>query len=139
MRKIYAVLAGLQLLAVLAQFYFAAVGAFAHPQTDRSYALHGVDGTIVIPIVAVLATGAAALARVPGRLVWATIAPLGLVVVQVLILLVGFKLTGSTEERTTPAGLDILGLHALGGLATLGVAGYVFTQARALVGVPVRR
>jgi hypothetical protein len=133
MRRIYLALAGLQLLAVLLQFYFAAVGAFAHPQNDSSYALHGIEGTIVIPAVSVLATVAAALARVPRRLVALTIAPLGLVVVQVLIIVVGYALTGSTEDRTTPAGLAVLGLHALGGLATLAVAGLVFNRARAAV------
>ncbi|OLE27723.1 MAG: hypothetical protein AUG44_09350 [Actinobacteria bacterium 13_1_20CM_3_71_11] len=85
----------------------------------------------MIPIAALLATVAAALARAPGRLIALTLAPVGLVVVQVLIILVGFKLTGSTEDRTTPAGLAILGLHALGGLATLGVAGLILTRARA--------
>jgi len=130
-RRVYVALSGLLLLAVLAQFYFAAVGAFAHPQDDRSYALHGVTGVLVIPIAALLATVAAALARAPGRLIALTLAPVGLVVVQVLIILVGFKLTGSTEDRTTPVGLAILGLHALGGLATLGVAGLILTRARA--------
>jgi hypothetical protein len=128
---VYVVLAGLLLLAVLAQFYFAAVGAFAQPQDDRSYALHGVTGVLVIPIVSVLAAVAAALARAPGRLIALTIAPVGLVVLQVLIILVGFKLTGSTQDKTTPAGLAVLGLHALGGLATLGVAGLILTRARA--------
>ena len=131
MRRVYVALSGLLLVAVLAQFYFAAVGAFAHPQDDRSYALHGLTGVLVIPIAALLATVAAALARAPGRLIALTLAPVGLVVVQVLIILVGFKLTGSTEDRTTPAGLAILGLHALGGLATLGVAGLILTRARA--------
>ena len=131
MRRVYVALSGLLLVAVLAQFYFAAVGAFAHPQDDRSYALHGLTGVLVIPIASLLATVAAALARAPGRLVALTLAPVGLVVLQVLIILVGFKLTGSTEHRTTPAGLAILGLHALGGLATLGVTGLILTRARA--------
>jgi len=129
MRRDYPVLAGLLLFAVLAQFYFAAVGAFAHPQTDRSYALHSVTGTILIPALSVLATIAAALARAPRRLVALSLAPLGLVVVQVLIIVAGFGLTGSTEDRTTPVGLAVLGLHALGGLATMGVAATVFSRA----------
>jgi hypothetical protein len=33
---------------------------FAHPQDDRSYPLHRIDGTIVIPAVSLLATAAAA-------------------------------------------------------------------------------
>ncbi len=137
MRRVYLALTGLLLLAVLAQFYFAAVGAFAHPQDDRSYALHGIDGTMVIPALSILATIAAALARAPGRLVALSLAPLGLVVVQVLIILAGFGLTGSTDNHTTPAGLTILGLHALGGLATMAVAGLLVNRARAFARPPV--
>ena len=41
MRKVYVGLSALLLLAVLAQFYFAAVGAFARPQHDDSFTLQG--------------------------------------------------------------------------------------------------
>src|SRR5204862_158317 len=81
MRRVFFVLAGLLLAAVVVQFYFAAVGAFAKPQDDRSFALHDLNGMLVIPLLSLLATAAAALARAPGRLVGLAVAPGGLVAV----------------------------------------------------------
>jgi hypothetical protein len=127
-RRVYIALAGLLLLAVVVQFYFAAVGAFAKPQDDKSFALHDLNGMMIIPIVSLLATVAAALAKAPGRLIGMTILPFGLVIVQILINVLG----GHGDDRTSPLGLTILGLHAINGLAILGVAGFVFRQARAL-------
>jgi hypothetical protein len=133
MRKVYSGLAGLMLLAVVAQFYFAAVGAFAKPQDDNSFAVHDLIGTMIIPVLSLLATVAAAVARVPGRLIGLTILPLGLVIVQMLIIGVGTALSDTDAgERTTPAALVVLGLHAVNGLAIMGVAGTVFARARAL-------
>ena len=130
MRKVYLVLTGLMLLAVVAQFYFAAVGAFARPQQDTSFVLHDVTGTLVIPVLAILATVVALVARVPGRLVGLTILPLGLIVVQVLIVVLGKAFDDG--DTTSPAALAVLGLHAINGLAVMAVAGTVFARARAL-------
>lgn len=135
MRRVYAALTGLLLLAVLAQFYFAAVGAFAKPQKDNSFALHSVTGMLVIPLLSLLATIVAALARAPGRLIGLSILPLGLVVVQVLIIALGDAVSGSADT-TTPAGLAILGLHAINGLAIMAVSGLLFRRARMLAGTP---
>ncbi|MGW5666725.1 DUF6220 domain-containing protein [Micromonospora sp. NPDC003776] len=131
MRKVYVGLSALLLLAVLAQFYFAAVGAFAKPQHDDSFALHDITGTMVIPLLSLLATVAAAVARAPGKLIGLSILPLGLVVVQILIVTLGRAVSGG-EDTTTPAGLAILGLHAVNGLAIMAVAGLVFRRARLL-------
>ncbi|WP_432989452.1 DUF6220 domain-containing protein [Dactylosporangium sp. CA-233914] len=131
MRKVYVGLSALLLLAVLAQFYFAAVGAFAKPQHEDSFALHDATGMMVIPLLSLLATIAAATARAPGKLIGLTILPLGLVVVQVLIVTLGRAVSG-TEDTTTAAGLTILGLHAINGLAIMAVAGVVFRRARLL-------
>jgi hypothetical protein len=131
MRRVFMVLAGLLLLAVVAQFYLAAVGAFARPQDDRSYALHDLNGMVIIPLLSLLATAAAALAKAPGRLIGLAILPLGLVIVQLLIVILGRTVSG-TEDHTTPAGLAILGLHAINGLATMAVAGLVLRRARLL-------
>ncbi|MEU5722664.1 DUF6220 domain-containing protein [Micromonospora sp. NPDC047738] len=131
MRKVYVGLSALLLLAVLAQFYFAAVGAFARPQHDDSFALHDATGMMVIPLLSLLATIAAAVARAPGKVVGLTILPLGLVLVQVLIVTLGRAVSGG-EDTTTPAGLAILGLHAINGLAIMAVAGVVFRRARLL-------
>ena len=134
MRKVYCGLTGLMLLAVLAQFYFAAVGAFAKPADDNSFALHSITGMMIIPLLSLLATIVAAIAKVPGRLIGLTILPLGLVIVQVLIIAVGNAMSDTTAgEHTTPAALVVLGLHGLNGLAIMGVAGTVFGRAMALV------
>ena len=132
MRRVYQVLAGLLLFAVVAQFYFAAVGAFAKPQQDDSYNLHGITGTAVIPLVSLLATIVAALLRLPGRQIGLTALPLGLVVVQLLIVGIGRALSENDGERTTTAALIVLGLHAVNGLAIMGVSGAVFARARRL-------
>jgi cytochrome b561 len=127
-RRIYAVLAGLMLLAVLAQFYFAAVGAFDKPHEDSSFALHSMTGMIII-VLSLLTTIAAAVSRAPGRLIGLTSLPLGLTVVQMLIIALGSVLDDSAGN-TTPGSLAILGLHAINGLAIMAVSGMVFRQAR---------
>lgn len=132
MRRIYVAVSGLLLLGVVAQFYFAAVGAFANPRDDSSFALHSLTGMMIIPGLSVLATVVAALARAPGRLIGLTILPFGLVVVQMLIIVLGNAIGGATEDRTTPTALAILGLHALNGLAIMGVAGLILRRARSL-------
>ena len=131
MRRVFMVLAGLLLVAVVAQFYLAALGAFARPQDDRSYALHDLNGMVIIPLLSLLATAAAALAKAPGRLIGLAILPLGLVIVQLLIVILGRTVSGP-DDHTTPAGLAILGLHAINGLATMAVAGLVLRRARLL-------
>jgi hypothetical protein len=138
MRKVYVGLSALLLLAVLIQFYFAAVGAFAKPQHDDSFALHDVTGMMIIPLLSLLATIAAAAARAPGKVIGLTILPLGLVVVQVLIVTLGRAFSdGTGDNNTTPAGLAILGLHAVNGLAIMAVAGLVLRRAR-LLAAPAR-
>jgi hypothetical protein len=70
------------------------------------------------------------MARAPGRLVGLTILPVGLTALQVLIVTLGHALSGGDGEPTTPAALAVLGLHALNGLAIMGVAGSVFARSR---------
>lgn len=134
MRKVYLGLCALLLAAMVAQFYFAAVGAFARPQRDDSFALHDATGMMIIPVLSLLAIIAAALARAPGRQIGLTAAPLGLVVVQVLIVVLGRAL--GDGDQTTPAGLAILGLHAINGMATIGVSAVLFRRARAFAAAP---
>ena len=132
MRRVYFGLSVLLLVAVAVQFYFAAVGAFAKPQTDGSYRLHEVTGMMVIPLLSILATVAAALSRAPGRLIGLAIAPLGLVVVQVLIVLLG-KALNDDSGNTTTGSLVILGLHAINGGFVLMVSALNMRGARTLV------
>jgi hypothetical protein len=121
-RRVYVGLSILLLVAVGLQFYFAAVGAFTKPQTDSSYGLHSLNGMMVIPLLSILATVAAAVARAPGRLIGLAIAPVGLVILQMLIIAAG-KAFSDGDTTTTPAAVAIYGLHAVNGLAILGVAG----------------
>jgi hypothetical protein len=131
MRRVFVVLSGLLFLAILAQFYFAAVGAFDRPQDDDSFALHSVTGMMIIPVLSILTAIAAAVARAPGRLVGMSLAPLGLVVVQVLIIVVGNVISGGAEEDTGAGGLFVLGLHAVNALFVMGAAAAVLRRARA--------
>jgi Family of unknown function (DUF6220) len=127
-RKVYFGLSVLLVLAVVLQFYFAAVGAFTKPQTDSSYGLHSLNGMMVIPLLSILATIAAAVARAPGRLIGLAIAPFGLVILQVLIIAAGKAFTDG--DNTTPAALVVYGLHAVNGLAIMAVAGTNVRAAR---------
>jgi hypothetical protein len=131
MRRVFVVLAGLLFAAILVQFYLAAVGAFDRPQDDDSFALHSITGMMIIPLLAILTTVAAALARAPGRLIGMSLAPLGLVVVQVLIIVIGNVISGGSDEDTGAAGLVVFGLHAVNALLLMGAAGAVLRQARA--------
>jgi hypothetical protein len=136
MRRVYVGIVGLLLASGVLQFYFAAVGAFARPQTDDSFSLHLANGRMVFPLLAVLAIGAAALAKAPGRLIGLTSVPLGLAILQSLIVAVGNALGGATEQRTTPLALAILGLHAINGMIIMGATSAVMARARALLSAP---
>jgi Family of unknown function (DUF6220) len=130
MRKVYVACTALLFAAVVLQFYFAAFGVFTQPENDSQFILHSINGTGVIPLLSIVATIFAALAKAPGKLIGLTILPLGLIVVQIsLFILAGA--TGSSEEKTNAAGQAVLGLHAVNGLAILLVAFLVFRRARA--------
>jgi hypothetical protein len=128
-RKVYAAIAGLLLAAAAVQMYFAAVGAFDKPRDDSSFVLHSMNGMMVIPVLSLVAAAAAAAAKAPGRQIGLTVLPLGLVVVQVLIVEVGGLFDDSTGN-TTPLSLAILGLHAINGMAVIGACELVFRRAR---------
>lgn len=133
MRRVYVAIVGLLLASGALQFYFAAVGAFTRPQTDDSFSLHLTNGRMIFPLLALLAIGAAALARAPGRLIGLTSLPLALGILQSLIVLLGNAIGGATEQRTTPLALAILGLHAINGMIIMGVTSLVMRRARALL------
>ncbi|MBO3745463.1 hypothetical protein J5X84_05225 [Streptosporangiaceae bacterium NEAU-GS5] len=132
MRTVHLVLLRALGVAILLQFYFAGVGAFAAPRDDKSFAIHEVFGMAVIPLLILLAIGAAALARQPGRVIGWTAVPLGLLVVQVLIVEIGKRIGGGTEDHTTTGGLIVLGLHAVNALVIMFAVGRAFTMARAV-------
>jgi hypothetical protein len=132
-RKAYLGMSGVVLLAVLAQFYFAAFGAFSIPRDHGSFEMHSVNGVLVIPLASLLTTAAAVAARAPGRLAGLAAAPFGLVVVQILIFVLVHLVTEMTMEQSTPGAQWILGLHALNGLAIVTVAVLGVVRARRFV------
>jgi hypothetical protein len=129
-RKVFAGLATVLVLAVVAEFYFAASGAFDTAPKDESFQAHRALGYGIV-LFAVLLTIVAALARMPGRLIGMTALVAGLGVGQGLIraLATAFNDTGDTS---TKAGQLVFGLHAINGLAILALAGTVARRARAL-------
>jgi hypothetical protein len=128
LRRIFAGLATLLVLAVVAQFFLAASGAFDTAPKDESFQAHRSLGYGIV-LFAVLLTVVAAMARMPGRLIGMTGLVAGLAVLQSLIraLAGAFDDTGDTS---TTAGQLVFGLHAINGLIILAVATAVARQAR---------
>jgi FtsH-binding integral membrane protein len=130
LRRVFALLATLLVLAVVAQFFLAASGAFDTAPNDESFQTHRALGYGIV-LIAILLTIVAALARIPGRLTGMTGLVAGLGVGQGLIraIAAAFNDTGDTS---TTAGKLVFGLHAINGLIILAVAGTVARRARAL-------
>lgn len=118
MRKVFTGLAGLLMLAVVVQFFLAAVGAFDTAPNDESFGSHRALGYAIVPL-ALLLTLIGALARVPGRLVARAAVIVGLAVLQGVIAIVA----DATNEV-------VFGLHALNALAIMGAAGAVLRGSR---------
>ncbi|GIH92929.1 DUF6220 domain-containing protein [Planobispora siamensis] len=130
-RQAYVVLCVLLLGAVVIQFYFAAFGVFTTPENDSQFIMHRINGSGAIPLLVILATITAAIAKAPGRLIGFTLLPLGLIVLQIVWFLLA-AVTGSSEEQTNVVGQAILGLHAVNGLVILWVCILLVRRARAL-------
>ena len=130
MRRVFAVLATLLVLVVVAQFFLAASGAFDTAPNDESFQPHRALGYVIV-LVAVLLTIVGALARMPSRLIGMSGLVVGLAVVQPVIAALA-RAFNDTGEASTTAGTVVFGLHAVNGLAILAVAGTVARRARAL-------
>jgi hypothetical protein len=131
MRKAVVIVSALLLVSFGLQFVFAAVGAFTKPAGDGAYTLHSVNGMAVIPVLTLLTTLFAVLAKAPGRLIGLAILPLGLVVLQALIATLADAFTDASGA-STPLGLTIAGLHALNGIIAVHVVVSVHRAAREL-------
>lgn len=125
MRKVLAGLATVQVLAVVAQFFLAASGAFDTAPNDEAFKTHRILGTGII-LIAVLVTVVAALSRMPGRLIGMSGLVAVLAAVQVVIQGIASALDGSGGSTT--AGRVVFGLHALNGLAILALTGRIARQ-----------
>ena len=132
MRKAYFVTTVLLLISVVIQFYFAALGVFGpQGEDDNLYGFHSVNGTMVLPALLLLAVLFAALARAGVRTVLLTALPILLIVVQILLFILAGAIGGGSEGNPTVASAIILGLHAVNGLAIMGVIITVMNRARA--------
>lgn len=134
MRKVFAGFAGILALAVMVQFFFAAVGAFDTAPKDESFDLHRMLGMGII-LWAALTTIVAALARMPGPVIGRAGAVTGLAVVQILIRVLADAFNESGDTTTT-AGTLVFGLHALNGLAIMVLAGNLASQSKAAPTTP---
>jgi uncharacterized protein DUF6220 len=115
MHKAFRVLASLLLVVVLAEFFFAASGAFGAGPGRDSYRPHHALGYVIFLLPLVMAI-VAALGRLPRRLVWLAVSVAGLTGVQVAI-----AKTALAIGHGTTAAQVIFGLHALGGLSIVAV------------------
>lgn len=130
LRKAFAGLAILLVLAVVAQFFLAASGAFNTAPNDESFQPHRALGYGILAFAVVL-TIVAALARMPGRLIGMAGLIAGLTVVQAVIAALA-KAFNDTGDTSTTAGQLVFGLHAINALVIMAVAGTVARRARAL-------
>ncbi|HEX5598771.1 MAG TPA: DUF6220 domain-containing protein [Micromonosporaceae bacterium] len=129
MRKFFAGLAALQMLAVVAVFFLAAKGAFDTAPNDESFRAHRMLGPAIV-LIAVLLTIVAAITRMPGRLIGMSGLVAGLAIVQFVIAAIATALDGTGGSTT--AGELVFGLHAVNGLAIVAVTGNIIRQARQL-------
>jgi hypothetical protein len=130
LRRVFAILATLLVLMVVAQFFLAASGAFDTAPNDESFQPHRALGYGIV-LFGVLLTIVAALARMPGRLIGMTALVAGLAALQGLIRAVAAAFNDTGDTATT-AGKLVFGLHAVNGLLILGTAATVARRARAL-------
>jgi Family of unknown function (DUF6220) len=122
MRKAFTGLATLLMLAVVAQFFLAASGAFDTAPNDESFKPHRALGYGIV-LFAVLMTILAAAARLPGRLIGLTGLVAGLAAVQGVIGAIAKAFGGTGGEL-------VFGLHAVNALVIVAVIRTVTREAR---------
>jgi Family of unknown function (DUF6220) len=127
MRKAFAGLASLLMLAAVAQFFLAASGAFDTAPNDESFQPHRALGYGIV-LLAVLLTAFAALVRVPGRIIGLSGLVAGLALLQPMIAAIANALGDSGD--TSNAGQLVFGLHGINGLIIIAVVGTIVRGAR---------
>ena len=137
MRKVFAALATLLMIAVAVQIFLAGVGAFDAAPNDESFQPHRALGYGIL-LLAVVLTLFAAVVRMPGRVIGMTGLVAGLVVVQSLIRAIASAF-GESSDSTSTAGELIFGLHAINAMIIVIVVGMILRRARELSQTPVRR
>jgi hypothetical protein len=129
MRKLFAGLAALLMLAVVVQVFLAAGGAFDTAPKDEAFRPHRTLGYVIL-LFALVLTLVAALVRMPGRLIGLTGLVAGLVILQPVI--AGVADAFGDSGNSTTAGRIVFGLHGVNALVILFVLSIVVRQARAL-------
>jgi hypothetical protein len=137
MRKLFVVTSWIVLVDVILQFYFAGVGAFAIPQTEDSFSLHGLNANLVM-LLALVNAAVAALAHAGWRTALLAALPTVLALFQIVIFMIAgmflpadtvFDANGvPTEVHGFP--LFVVAVHVLNGLAVLAVSVIVLRRAR---------
>lgn len=127
MRKVFAGLAGLLMLAVVTQFFLAASGAFDTAPNDESFQPHRALGYGIV-LLAVLLTAFAAVVRMPGRIIGMSGLVAGLGLLQPMIAAIANALGDSGDASN--AGQLVFGLHGLNGLIIMAVVGMIVRGAR---------
>ncbi|MFI7549156.1 DUF6220 domain-containing protein [Verrucosispora sp. WMMD703] len=124
MKKLFAGLASLLLLAEVAQFYLAASGAFDSAPIEEAFSPHRFLGYLIL-FSAVVLVVVSAIARMPGRVIGRTALVAGLVLIQSLIREVARSFGEGSET-----GHLIFGVHAVNGLIIVGATIWVVREAR---------
>jgi hypothetical protein len=134
-RHVFFLFSALLVVAVVAQFYFAAAGVFSSAESGR-FAAHELLGRIVLPALGLITLALAALARAGRSTIWWASVPVLGIVAEFLLFLVNVLLSGGPTDTTpvSAAGSVLLGLHAVIGLVILLAAALVAKRACTLVG-----
>ncbi|WP_157155788.1 DUF6220 domain-containing protein [Diaminobutyricimonas sp. LJ205] len=132
MRVLFLVLSILMLIALTVQFYLAGIGVFSDP-ADELFAIHGMNGRFVLPIVGLLLFISAILAKAGGRTIGLASLPLVLVLFQTLWFILSGMLTGGEEGDVNMAATIMVSFHVLIGLAAFVVTYMLVSRARRLI------
>ncbi|MGY1896233.1 DUF6220 domain-containing protein [Nocardia gipuzkoensis] len=132
MKRAFTGLAALLLLAVIAQFYLAASGAYDTAPVEESFQPHRTLGYVIL-VFALVLTIAAAIARMPRRLVGLAGLVTGLVIGQSVI-----REVARAFDDGSSGGHLVFGVHAINGLVIIGVIGMIVRQSRKIARKPVR-
>lgn len=127
MKRAFTGVTALTMLAVVVQFFLAAVGAFDTAPKEEAFEPHRTLGYLIL-LLAIVVTVTGALAKVPARLIGMSGLVVGLTLLQPVIAAVA----GAFDESgtSTLAGELVFGLHAVNGLAIMGVLGTVARRSR---------
>jgi hypothetical protein len=127
MRKAFTAVATLVMLAIAAQFFLAASGAFDTAPNEEAFRPHRSLGFLTI-ILALVLTLVAALARMPGRIIGLSALLAGLGILQPVIAAIARAFGDSGNPSTV--GQLVFGLHAMNALAMVSVYRHLMAPMR---------